>query len=936
MAEFVVDFLVEHLSQLLAEEANSFGGVEDQVKSLHRELRLINIFLKNSEGKRSAHEIVGDNKFLSKQALAIHSAKEKWRIHKLAPVVQSQLKEETKAKRSDQEMVVGNEFQGKQVEDNTKGTRIIRIRHKIVLEDVIRKILDVAYEAEEVIDTIIFDVTIQTDKPKKIDNATHVRLLHDVAKKLEDLNEEINTIYGNIERYGIERAEASVDEASEARYKRWREVEEDDVVGFDYASTIVKQLTEGNQQLDVVSIGGCSGSGKTTLARKIYNNVDIKSHFNFRAWVCLSNYDFSSREVLIEILKSVMSKSDELTRKKLFKYLSEDELKKKLFKCLQVKRYLVVVDDFMNLESWDKLRLAFPDESNGSRIVMITSYTQMTLFLHASLTPPYRLPVLNRDESWKLLSKKVFRGGTYPPEVETPGRQLAIACKGLPLTIVLFAGILVNNEKKYETLVKFNRHVGGNVEQIVLDLCYWELPRYLKPCLLYLGLFPKGFEIPVRLLINLWVAERFIPYSRNIDPKDVAEGYLEELIDRSLVQIASRRTDGGAKTCCIHDRVKSFCIDQRYADRFLDVVSNFNSAKSRRVSLQSPDPNIPHFSLIPHSTPNVRSLLFFNQTTYGLDPKQWKWVHENFKLGRVLNFGYVSLYSVPTVITKLIHLRYLGIESDALKAIPHSIGNLINLETLNMKGTFLNCLPKEIWKLRRLRNLYVSGPVSLPNDLDPEVEVLGNLQVLSTVSLKPQSSLRIPNVRKLGLWFASDESNTEVVDAVKSLHHLHRLRTLKIINCSEYHCLRMSLPLTITKMTLRIVRLKIRRDMKVLGELPNLQILKLQSCLLSSKLHVFARSFPQLQVLKLENLKIKKWKQRRDAMLCLKHLVIKHCNELTMLPSNRLNLTAVREVEVLWSSSESAKMLQELQVKFGFNLLICPPLTADLHEQTAT
>jgi hypothetical protein len=926
MAEFVVDFLVEHLSQLLAEEANSFGGVEDQVKSLHRELRLINIFLKNSEGKRSAHEIVGDNKFLSKQALAIHSAKEKWRIHKLAPVVQSQLKEETKAKRSDQEMVVGNEFQGKQVEDNTKGTRIIRIRHKIVLEDVIRKILDVAYEAEEVIDTIIFDVTIQTDKPKKIDNATHVRLLHDVAKKLEDLNEEINTIYGNIERYGIERAEASVDEASEARYKRWREVEEDDVVGFDYASTIVKQLTEGNQQLDVVSIGGCSGSGKTTLARKIYNNVDIKSHFTFRAWVYLSNYDFSSREVYIEILKSVMSKSDELTRKKLFKYLSEDELKKKLFKFLQGNRYLVVVDDFMNFASWDKLRSAFPDESNGSRIMMITSYTQVVLFSHANLTPPYRLQVLNEDESWKLLSKKVFRGGTCPPELETPGRQLAKACKGLPLTIVLLAGILVNNEKKYETLVEFN-HVRRNPERMVRELCYLELPRHLKPCLLYFGVFPKGFEIPVRLLINLWVAEHFIPYSRNIDPEDVAEDYLEELIDRSLVQVVSRRTDGGAKTCRIHDLVQSFCIQRCVVDKFLVVVSNFDSAKSRGV---------PYFTLNPRSTQSVRSLLFFNRDTYGLDPKQWKWVHENFKLGRVLYFGYVSLYSVPTVMTKLIHLRYLGIESDALKAIPHSIGNLINLETLNMKGTFLNCLPKEIWKLRRLRNLYVSGPVSLPNDLDPEVEVLGNLQVLSTVSLKPQSSLRIPNVRKLGLWFASDESNTEVVDAVKSLHHLHRLRTLKIINCSEYHCLRMSLPLTITKMTLRIVRLKIRRDMKVLGELPNLQILKLQSCLLSSKLHVFARSFPQLQVLKLENLKIKKWKQRRDAMLCLKHLVIKHCNELTMLPSNRLNLTAVREVEVLWSSSESAKMLQELQVKFGFNLLICPPLTADLHEQTAT
>jgi len=184
MAEFVVDFRVEHLSQLLAEEANSFGGVEDQVKSLHRELRLINIFLKNSERKRSAHRIMGDDQFQSKQS-----------------------KED-------------------------KINNMLKRRGHQMVENVIRKIVDVAYEAEEVIDTIIFDVAIQIDKPKKIDNASHVRLLHDVAKKIEDLNKETNTIYGNIERYGIERAEASVDAASEARYKRWREVEEDDVVGF--------------------------------------------------------------------------------------------------------------------------------------------------------------------------------------------------------------------------------------------------------------------------------------------------------------------------------------------------------------------------------------------------------------------------------------------------------------------------------------------------------------------------------------------------------------------------------------------------------------------------------------------------------------------------------------------------------------------------------
>ncbi|XP_059460859.1 putative late blight resistance protein homolog R1B-8 isoform X3 [Corylus avellana] len=605
-----------------------------------------------------------------------------------------------------------------------------------------------------------------------------------------------------------------------------------------------------------------------------------------------------------------MPKSDELTRKKLFKYLSEDELKNKLFKCLQGKRYLVVLDGIWRTQFWYEVRSAFPDNSNGSRILITTHIEKMASL--ANLTPLYHLPALNKDESWELFSKKVFPGGSCPTNLETLGRQILESCKGLPLSIVVLAGILANKENKYKTWANFNSHVYGNCNKQIRELCYFQLPRNMKPCLLYLCVFPKGFEIPVRLLIKLWVAEGFIQHPRNIDPEDVAEDYLEKLIDQGWVQVASRRTDGGAKTCRIHDLVQELCIQRSVVDKFLEVLFSFasTSTTSRRVSLQGPiepydrpqnifepfdmlqnifEPfdmlqNTPHFDMLqntPHfdmlqTTPNfdmhqytidnepyvmhqytpdttcVRSLFFFNQDTYGLGPKQWKWVHENFKLGRVLNLGQAHLYSIPTVITKLIHLRYLGIESDALKAIPSSIGKLINLETLNMKGTFLNCLPTEIWKLRCLRNLYVSGPVSLPNDLDPDAEALCNLQVLSTVSPKPQSSLRMNNVRNLGLWFASDESNSEVVDVLKSLHHLHHLQTLKIINCCEYRCLSVSLPSTLTKITLRLVRLKVRRDMRMLGELPNLQILKLQSCLLS-KLHVFAGSFPQLQVLKLEN-----------------------------------------------------------------------------------
>jgi hypothetical protein len=100
----------------------------------------------------------------------------------------------------------------------------------------------------------------------------------------------------------------------------------------------------------------------------------------------------------------------------------------------------------------------------------------------------------------------------------------------------------------------------------------------------------------------------------------------------------------------------------------------------------------------------------------------------------------------------------------------------------------------------------MSGPVGLPDYLDPDIKVLWSLQVLSTVSLTPQNVGLIvkanpPNIRKLGIWFL-DESKSEVADVLRSLMHLSHLQTLKIINCSEHPGLPIQFPSNITKITL--------------------------------------------------------------------------------------------------------------------------------------
>ncbi|PHT67410.1 hypothetical protein T459_26897 [Capsicum annuum] len=85
----------------------------------------------------------------------------------------------------------------------------------------------------------------------------------------------------------------------------------------------------------------------------------------------------------------------------------------------------------------------------------------------------------------------------------------------------------------------------------MMQSSYDFLPDCLKPCLLYMGLFPKGYEIPVSDLLKWWIAEEFVPNIGTLEQEETSMSSLSDLVSRNLVVVSKTRANGDMKCCII-------------------------------------------------------------------------------------------------------------------------------------------------------------------------------------------------------------------------------------------------------------------------------------------------------------------------------------------------------------------------------------------------
>ncbi|CAN6850441.1 unnamed protein product, partial [Brassica oleracea] len=331
----------------------------------------------------------------------------------------------------------------------------------------------------------------------------------------------------------------------------------------------------------------------------------------------------------------------------------------------------------------------------------------------------------------------------------------------------------------------FNLKVYG-----VLNLSFEELPAYLKQCFLYLASFPEDYKIDVESLSYYWAAEGIL---RPMDfdgasIREVADGYIEELVKRNMV-ISKRDVDTSRfETLQLHDMMREVCLRKAEEENFVQTIcaNSKSPCKSRRLAVVRWDGET--FSVDKEvKNPSLRTLLFIECIRW----KATSLLFTSHKLMRVLDLSKVEFEGgkVPSSIGKLIHLRYLSFEWSNATQLPSSMRNLKKLLYLNLAVSDLDeiYMPNKILnEMRELTFLW------LPERLHDKTKLeLGNLVKLETLKNFNTKHGRVTDLqgmtrlRSLSIYITDEAYTTKTLSS--SLSKLSRLESLTIDNDNEFY-----------------------------------------------------------------------------------------------------------------------------------------------------
>ncbi|GER34174.1 NBS-LRR type resistance protein [Striga asiatica] len=797
------------------------------------------------------------------------------------------------------------------------------------LREVERQIKKVVYAIEDTIDACVTRLAAAAADWKNMSGCSRRDLvgpadLADLARHVRSLRkDELKPALDRLRGSGIsDESRQRRGKQDEPRLKKAPSMMGDSMIDLeDEEIELIKTLIQRPypDKIGITPLIGIAGLGKTTLAWKVYNNEEIQREFPTRIWASVSR-EFNPRTIFLGILHEFTSKdmSAETT----------SDLAKAIRASLQKRRFLLVLDDVWTAKALSTIRSALPEDNERGR-VLVTTRSHKIFNQIEYYDSPQRLRFLTNDEGWRLLQFKVFRkDGQCPPQLQGLGRHISERCRGIPMLLLMIAGILMDYVSKEETSVAIVKswielsqsldeytRGGSDVFRSVLELSYDRMCDELRDCFLYLGVFPEDYEIPAWTLTRLWISEGFVRPRQGQSLEERAHENLIDLIDRNLVIIDKLKSNGDVKTCRIHDTVHDFCkVESEGKEHLFQVLTKngdgtfIKPSQHRRICIHS---NVLEFFSPEPYAPATRSFLSFSAEEISLPTEAIPKIPGAFELARVLHVKPLVFRIFPLGLTQLVLLKYVVLSSD-FKVLPEAVSRLSNLLTLVIHTSSRTLAIKaDIWRsMVQLRDLRTNASITL-HKKPAAGENRGGQHLQTLANISPGDCTldlfeRAHHLKKLGIRGILATMNFD------NLRVLNELENLKLLN-DDIHDIMTPLrlpppdkfPPKLRSLTLSATFLS-WEQMSVLGMLETLEVLKLKDNAFRGRCwEVGTGGFRRLEVLHIGYTNIVSWEASDHDFPKLKCLLVRNCEELESLPQVLADVPCL-ETMVLHRLSKSA------------------------------
>ncbi|KAL3844910.1 hypothetical protein ACJIZ3_002313 [Penstemon smallii] len=641
-------------------------------------------------------------------------------------------------------------------------------RKNEALQNWLRKLKNAAYDAENLLDQIATEGLrrrvasergkLITDKLNSFVSMRNPLVCHfKIAHKVKNIRERLDAIAEERLKFHLREGIIMDHQVASAVEDRQTSslVNEFEIYGrHEEKEIIVENLLDNmnvENDLFVYALCGMGGLGKTTLAQLVYNDERVDKHFEIRIWVCVSD-DFSIHRLIRAIIESTggggfnISELDTLHR-----LLQESSM------------------------LWDGLREALRCGSKGS-VVMVTTRIEKVALMMAAIS--INLRFLSDDDSWLLFRRRAFATGEEDESLKEIGKGIVKKCGGVPLAVKALGSLMRYKSSESEWLaIKESDiwHLSDDENDILpaLRLSYDNLPLQMRQCFSYCCIFPKDYVMEEYHLIQLWMANGFIPSEGQTDLRLTGHLIFKELVWRSFFQDVQKNSKFNV-VCKMHDLVHDLAVSVMRHETYIVELGKVLKFPKTLHHL--------YFCLTPWDEYEGKLKLPINKSLRSLvdhggaltaPVEGFSSFLSKQRYLRVLDLKYSIIEKLPNYIYKMEHHRFLTLGCLNLKYLPESLTCLHNLQTLKLTNSHhLLELPKGLKYMKNLCFVDMSHCNSLVCT-PPGLGELPCLQGLSVFIVGQDSAHQIGQLKDLNL--GGDLT-------IKGLEHIRNSESAKSAN----------------------------------------------------------------------------------------------------------------------------------------------------------